>query len=307
MKLALQQRITNKNLLQKTHKGSDLGWNVAVIDRYTARMSIYDRAAPSYATVGPPLFSHFGSRLVERLDIKSGQRVLDVASGTGACSLPASWMVGVSGHVVAVDASLEMLRVARERLRENRAHNCSLAKMNAENLAVRSDSVDRVVCGFALDGFLEYEAVLSEIWRVLKDGGRFGSTVAPTWWWQGDSRWDWHVDLLRKLGYQVDTDLEKPWVPEQLRQTLKNAGFVDIRIEVEDFPLLFRDFDEWWKWIWSHGYRGVLETLGSREQTEYRQQSALNLGQREPIQGKLPVLLFTAGKVGRTKKRTVRA
>jgi hypothetical protein len=46
-------------------------------------MSVYDRAAPSYARVGPPFFSDFGRRIVDMVGILEGSRVLDVASPSG--------------------------------------------------------------------------------------------------------------------------------------------------------------------------------------------------------------------------------
>jgi ubiquinone/menaquinone biosynthesis C-methylase UbiE len=50
--------------------------------------ALYDRVAPDYADLGPPLFAHAGRRLVEIAAVAPGDRVLDVATGRGAVLFP---------------------------------------------------------------------------------------------------------------------------------------------------------------------------------------------------------------------------
>jgi len=64
-------------------------------------ISLYSRVAPIYGhgRVGPPVFSHFGRRLVELAEISSGSRVLDAGAGRGACLFPAVEKVGEHGQL----------------------------------------------------------------------------------------------------------------------------------------------------------------------------------------------------------------
>ena len=55
------------------------------------------------------------NRLIELAKIKSGQRVLDIATGIGEPAITAAKIVGTSGHVLATDISTQMLRIAKER------------------------------------------------------------------------------------------------------------------------------------------------------------------------------------------------
>ena len=55
---------------------------------------VFSEAAPIYDRIGPPIFSHFGQRLVEVSAISLGAKVLDVASGRGAVLFPAAAKVG---------------------------------------------------------------------------------------------------------------------------------------------------------------------------------------------------------------------
>ncbi len=73
---------------------------------------IFDEAAESYDRIGPTIFSKFGIRLVELMNIAPGARVLDIATGKGAVLLPAACRVGSEGHVIGIDISSNILREA---------------------------------------------------------------------------------------------------------------------------------------------------------------------------------------------------
>lgn len=65
----------------------------------------FDGAAASYDRIGPSIFTQFGRRLVEKMQLKRGNYVLDVATGTGAALLPAVRRVGAEGHITGIDLS----------------------------------------------------------------------------------------------------------------------------------------------------------------------------------------------------------
>jgi hypothetical protein len=59
----------------------------------------------------------------------------------------------------------------------------------------------------------------------------------------------------------------------------------------EDFLLVFADFDEWWRWGWSHGYRRILDALSKADLVRYKAQTATEIGRIGTIQGRIEVLL----------------
>src|SRR5262249_52781032 len=69
---------------------------------------MFDEMSASYDGI-VPLHTYFGSRLVAAADIGTDDRVLDVAAGRGACTIPAAAAVGANGTVVAIDLSPEMV------------------------------------------------------------------------------------------------------------------------------------------------------------------------------------------------------
>lgn len=78
--------------------------------------ALFDAVAPVYETVGPPFFDHFGPLLVEHAGVRSGDRVLDLAAGSGAVAVPALAMAGPSGSLLAVDVAPGMVERLAARL-----------------------------------------------------------------------------------------------------------------------------------------------------------------------------------------------
>jgi O-methyltransferase/aklanonic acid methyltransferase len=156
----------------------------------TARF--YDLLASSYNQI-VPFFTYFGEKLVAAAGIGEGDRVLDVATGQGACLVPAAEAVGSSGDVVGIDISEQMIEVLERSIADARLNHVQVRLMDAEALTFEDCSFDVVTCAFALF-HLDRVRVLPEFARVLKPGGRvtfstfdndalgypwFGEVVAP--------------------------------------------------------------------------------------------------------------------------------
>jgi hypothetical protein len=99
--------------------------------------NVFDRAAGAYGTVGPDFFGYFGRRLVDRIGIPRGGRVVDLACGTGAALVAAGEAVGAEGLSVGVDLSVAMLRRAGA-TDAGSGPQLRLACMDATHLAIRS-------------------------------------------------------------------------------------------------------------------------------------------------------------------------
>ncbi|MCB9078813.1 MAG: methyltransferase domain-containing protein [Anaerolineaceae bacterium] len=120
----------------------------------------------------PALFGEWGSRVAEAAHIQPGQRVLDVACGTGVLARAAAERVGPEGEVVGLDINEGMLAVARKK-----APHIEWRHGPAEALPFEDDSFDVVVSQFALMFFEDRRAALSEMVRVLRPGGRLAVAV----------------------------------------------------------------------------------------------------------------------------------
>jgi arsenite methyltransferase len=122
-----------------------------------------ESAAESFAGVANP-FS------LGRLN--PGERVLDIGCGAGTDSLVAAQMVGDDGHVTGVDLTPEMLAKAQAAAAEMGAANVEFIEGEAERLPFEDESFDVVISNGVIDLIPDKDAVLAEIFRVLRPGGR---------------------------------------------------------------------------------------------------------------------------------------
>lgn len=105
--------------------------------------------------------------------IRPGQKVLDLAGGTGDLSAKFSRIVGKQGEVVLADINDSMLKVGRAKLRDmGIAGNINYVQANAENLPFSDNYFDLVTIGFGLRNVTDKDAALRSMFRVLKPGGR---------------------------------------------------------------------------------------------------------------------------------------
>ena len=118
--------------------------------------------------------------MLDLADLRPGDRVLDVAAGTGDSSLIAARRVEPNGHVLAVDMSANMLKRAEVSAREAGLTSFKTRVMNAEKLEFEANSFDVVICRLALMLFANPTAALAEMHRVVKPAGRVTVMVWST-------------------------------------------------------------------------------------------------------------------------------
>lgn len=126
----------------------------------------YDRLFVPYLMTAP------ATDLVRSLGISAGDRALDVGCGTGAATLVAARTVQSIGRVVALDPSIEMLRILQTKKIE-----CHLVMAAAPGLPFPDRAFDDVLTSFVLAHLQDYRSALADMVRVLRPGGRLGATA----------------------------------------------------------------------------------------------------------------------------------
>ena len=139
-------------------------------------------------------------------NVKIGQRLLDIAGGTGDLALAFAPMVGASGQVVHTDINQAMLREGRNRLLDAGISLPTLA-CDAEHLPFDDGYFDLVTVAFGLRNMTHKDVALLEMNRVLKPGGKllvleFSKVAKPL-----SKIYDWYsFKVLPKLGKLVAND-----------------------------------------------------------------------------------------------------
>jgi len=108
---------------------------------------------------------------IELANVRRGQRVLDLAGGTGDLALKFAPLVGEEGSVILADINNAMLQMGRERLL-NQGVVLDCAQVNAEHLPFKDNSFDLITIAFGLRNVTHQEAALESMFRVLKPRGK---------------------------------------------------------------------------------------------------------------------------------------
>ena len=113
----------------------------------------------------------FKRMTVEMSGVREGERVLDLAGGTGDLAALFADVVGSTGTVILTDINAEMMAVGRERLLNRGLAQVQFCQANGEQLPFPDNSFECVSIGFGLRNFTNKIRALAELKRVLKPGG----------------------------------------------------------------------------------------------------------------------------------------
>ena len=167
--------------------------------------------------------------MLDRAALQPGERVVDVACGTGLVTFPAAEAVGLSGSVVGTDISAKMVEQAEAEAARLGVHHARFERMDAEALALPDGSADVALCGLGLMYFPEPDTALAELRRVLADGGRVSVAV-----WGARKNCGW-AEIFPIVDSRVESDVCPLFFQlgngEALAMALERVGFREIETE----------------------------------------------------------------------------
>jgi demethylmenaquinone methyltransferase/2-methoxy-6-polyprenyl-1,4-benzoquinol methylase len=194
-----------------TEKTTDFGYQSVPEDEKSKRVAgVFDSVAPRYDLMND-LMSAGLHRLwkrfaVEASGVRPGERVLDIAGGTGDLARLFSRRVGPQGEVALTDINPGMLRHGRDRLLDA-GIVLPLVQCDAEKLPFPADRFDCVAVAFGLRNMTRKEAALTEMRRVLRPGGRLIVLEFSKVWAPVKPLYDaYSFGLLPRLGKLVAND-----------------------------------------------------------------------------------------------------
>lgn len=209
----------------------------------TERGQVIHSAAEVYeAFFLPALFQQWAEQVANQAGIQPGQRVLDVACGTGVLTRAIAERIGPTGSATGVDINEGMLAVA-----QRIAPAIAWKQAPAEMLPFDDNSFDAVVSQFGLMFFTDRLAALREMVRVTRPGGRLAIAV-----WDTLDRTPGYAamtGLLQRLfGDKVADGLRSPFAlgdRQALQRLFHNAGMPDASIETRSGTARFPSIQSW--------------------------------------------------------------
>jgi SAM-dependent methyltransferase len=170
--------------------------------------------------------------MLDLANMRVGDRVLEVAAGTGDLAIMIARRVGPNGYVLATDISTSMLNAAAEAVRNAGLTNVETRVMDAENIELDADSFDAVICCMGLMLFSNPVKTLIGMHRVLKPAARVFALV-----WSTEEKNPYRsvpLAIVRRIGNNLTEEpglrlfaLGKPGV---LEETFRAAGFLDVAV-----------------------------------------------------------------------------
>jgi ubiquinone/menaquinone biosynthesis C-methylase UbiE len=196
----------------------------------------WDKAAAQYESSWRHQLAPAQTRLLALARLSSGERVVDIACGTGLVSFAAAATVGSAGSVLGTDLSEAMIQVARSRVRD--AH-VRFERMDAEELRVPDAAFDVALCALGLMYVPDPRRAVAEMRRVA------GRAVAAVWGARDRCGW---AELFPIVDARVKSEVCPLFfglgTGDSVRTVFADAGFNDLVHERLDAPLHYASAEE---------------------------------------------------------------
>jgi SAM-dependent methyltransferase len=189
----------------------------------------------------PRIFIPWARLLLERAHLRSGEAVLDIATGPGTVARIAAERVGARGRVVGADFSEAMIAIARAKPRTAGAAPIEYRVSPAAPLNVDDQAFDVVTCQQGLQFFPDRPAAVKEMFRALKPGGRVVAAV-----WREIALQPNFAAVDAALRECLPADQVEPFgapfrwpSAEALEAAFTHEGFIGVSIELVRHPVTY--------------------------------------------------------------------
>ena len=237
---------------------------------------------------------------LRRVGLRPDMRLLDVAAGSGALSIPAARL---GAQVLAVDLSPAMIERLNARVRKEGLSNLEGRVMDGHALELEENTFDISASQFGVMLFPDLPRGLSELARVTKPGGRVLLVVyGPP---QQVEFLGFFMGAMQAAvpgftGLPMDP-VPLPFQvanPEKLRQELAEAGLRDIRVETNTENLEFQSAKHMWDWVTNSNPIGAMMVADVTEEQRAAVQEELDGMLRQRSEGSGPAVLTSPIHIG---------
>jgi SAM-dependent methyltransferase len=202
----------------------------------------WDAATDAYDRGWVPQLERLTESCVARAAPRPGERVLDLATGTGVGAFAAALAVGAGGRVTGVDVSEKMVKLAARRAANAGVRNVVFQRNDMEATGAGDGAFDAVTCAFGLMFAADRAAAFAEIARVTAPGGRVSVCA-----WGRRARCGF-AEVFPIVDARVDSDVCPLFfalgVPGALTASLARAGLTDVTEESVPVTLSWASADE---------------------------------------------------------------
>ncbi len=224
-----------------------------------------------------PQIAPVGDALLAGLAAQSGDKIIDLGSGTGEPALTLARQMRGKIDITGVDSAGPMVDVAERKVADEGLANTRFIHMPAEQLDFADNSFDRAMSRFGVMLFNDSQQGLNEIRRVLKPRGHFSIAVWSTPETMPTLLWSYDV-FSKRIPEDAAPPLHKVTSlgqPGVLDEMLAKAGFSEFNIASHTFHYHFDSFDAYWDIVETSGIlKQQYDALPADQHSEIRKEIA---------------------------------
>ena len=190
-----------------------------------------------------------GDAIIEELNIKEDDVVLDVACGTGEPGLTIAAMAK-NGKVIGTDVADQMLAIAQENANNKQIKNYETKTCDVCELPFDDSTFDKISCRMGFMFFPDMQMAADEMYRVLKTGGKMATSV-----WAPPEYNMWMMSVMGIIKKNMDLPTPPPGAPGMLRcaapgfikSLMENSGFKNVNEKLISGKVAYESFDQYWE------------------------------------------------------------
>lgn len=263
---------------------------------------VFDSAAASYDSTGVEFFKPVARRVVELAGLGTGERVLDIGSGRGACLFPAAERVGPTGHVDGIDIAPAMLAATGAEVRERGLDQVTLTLMDGTRPDFPPGSFDAVIGSMSIIFLPGLSDALARYAHLLGPGGRLVYSTPPL-----DPRTGFPdfglPSLVTAVGRAAEVMAAMGSVAElfqanlawsggdDLADRMRAAGFATTDVRTEAIPVHVTSGAQFVAWTRTHGMRMLWDTLSPEHSADLERSLIEDVESRTDADGSIDLSL----------------
>jgi ubiquinone/menaquinone biosynthesis C-methylase UbiE len=224
----------------------------------------FNAAADYFDAPALSFWNRFGQNTVGRIQLQSGEKVLDVCCGSGASAIPAAIEVGQTGSVLGADLADSLLDLARQKSQQQGLANIEFRCGDFTNLGLPSESFDAIICVFGIFFVPDMEAAVAELWRMLRPGGKLAITSWGARVLEPANQTFWNaIQSERPELYKQFTPWYRIGDTDSLKALLESSGAKNVEVFAETDSHKLAKPEDWWTMVMGGGIRGTVDQLDS--------------------------------------------
>lgn len=189
-----------------------------------------------------------GDAIINELNIKEDDTVLDIACGTGEPGLTIAKLAG-KGKVTGIDLAEHMLEIANDHARNKQIKNYDTRVCDVCELPFDQNFFDKISCRMGFMFFPDMQLASDQIYKVLKSGGRIATAV-----WAGPAKNAWITSIMSIISRNMQIPPPPDGAPSIFRCAkpglikgiMEKSGFKNVKEKEVNGKVLLADFEYFW-------------------------------------------------------------